>query len=317
MLTPPRDLPSDRLRAVLSRHWSIHAETLEYVPLGFGSHHWRADDGDREWFVTVDELATPRQASFERLTAALGTARALFTAGLDFVVAPEIGTDGAVSARAGTRFAVSCFPYLAGEHFDWGEFRDEGQRQAVFEMIVAVHGAAVPDSVRADDFTITHRAEIDAALAGEVIDAGPYAAPMADLLTRRAEALRGEFARYDALAAAARATPARAVVTHGEPHAGNTIRSPEGWRLLDWDTALVAPPERDLWDLDPGDGSLLTAYTHATGVRPRPELIELYRRRWDLTDAAEYVHRFRRPHTDSADDDRSWSNLVELIDGMS
>ena len=26
------------------------------------------------------------------------------------------------------------------------------------------------------------------------------------------------------------------------------------WLLIDWDTALVAPPERDLWDLDPGDG---------------------------------------------------------------
>ncbi len=59
-----------------------------------------------------------------------------------------------------------------------------------------------------------------------------------------------------------------------------------GWMLIDWDTALVAPPERDLWSLDPGDGSILSAYADATGVRPRASMIELYRIRWDLADIA-------------------------------
>ena len=33
---------------------------------------------------------------------------------------------------------------------------------------------------------------------------------------------------------------ARMVLTHGEPHPGNTMRTVDGWRLIDWDTALVA-----------------------------------------------------------------------------
>ena len=33
------------------------------------------------------------------------------------------------------------------------------------------------------------------------------------------------------------------VVTHGEPHVGNAIRTEAGWMLVDWDTTLLAPPE--------------------------------------------------------------------------
>jgi spectinomycin phosphotransferase/16S rRNA (guanine(1405)-N(7))-methyltransferase len=90
-----------------------------------------------------------------------------------------------------------------------------------------------------------------------------------------------------------------------------------GWLLIDWDTALVAPPERDLWSLDPGDGSALAAYADATGVTPLAAMLELYRIRWDLADIAVDVSRFRRPHPGSADDDQSWQLLRSLVTRVS
>ncbi|WP_432843998.1 phosphotransferase family protein [Dactylosporangium sp. CA-092794] len=42
------------------------------------------------------------------------------------------------------------------------------------------------------------------------------------------------------------ADPPGLVLTHGEPHPGNTMRTGGGWLLIDWDTALLAAPERDL-----------------------------------------------------------------------
>ena len=69
----------------------------------------------------------------------------------------------------------------------------------------------------------------------------------------------------------------------------------DGWVLIDSDTALIAPPERDLWDLDPGDGSILEAYASATGTSPQPSLLGLYRLRWDLAEIAVNVSRFRPP----------------------
>jgi len=95
------------------------------------------------------------------------------------------------------------------------------------------------------------------------------------------------------------------------------MRTDGGWLLIDWDTALVAPPERDLWSLDPGDGTILAAYASATGVRPQPFLLDLYRLRWDLADIAVDVSRFRRPHPGSMDDDESWELLSSLIRNVS
>ena len=103
------------------------------------------------------------------------------------------------------------------------------------------------------------------------------------------------------------------VLTHGETHPGNTMLTAEGWVLVDWDTALVAPPERDLWSLDPGDGSVLRGYADATGVTPSQALLELYRIRWDLADLAVGVSRFRRHHPGSPDDDKSWDDLCSLV----
>ena len=68
----------------------------------------------------------------------------------------------------------------------------------------------------------------------------------------------GRTGAYDALVAGdGRRTDAEVVLTHGEPHPGNTMRTEDGWRLIDWDTARIAPPERDLWSINPGDGSML------------------------------------------------------------
>ena len=115
----------------------------------------------------------------------------------------------------------------------------------------------------------------------------------------------------------ARAQPAQAVLTHGEIHPGNTMLTVGGWVLIDWDTALVAPPERDLWNLDPGDGTILDAYAAATGVIPQPSLLNLYRLCWDITDIAVDVGRFRRPHGGSAEDDKCWEFLSSLVEGIS
>jgi spectinomycin phosphotransferase/16S rRNA (guanine(1405)-N(7))-methyltransferase len=104
------------------------------------------------------------------------------------------------------------------------------------------------------------------------------------------------------------------VITHGEPHAGNVLIVDGALRLIDWDTALIAAPERDLWTLDPGDGSMLETYRLATGVTTSPEALTLYRLSWDLGEIAYYVAGFRQAHQDSTDAAEAWKNLVHYLD---
>jgi spectinomycin phosphotransferase/16S rRNA (guanine(1405)-N(7))-methyltransferase len=318
----PDDLAEQELAAALARHWAIAVASIEYRPVGFGSHHWEVVDADGvRWFITADELDTKRRSldepldgTFGRLRASLLAARDLRACGRDFVVAAVPAVDGEPVVRLGARYAVAAYPFIDGENFEWGTFAD-GHREALLDLVVGTHTA--PESAwraaLADDLWIPLRDELELSLAApdDIPDVGPYSRPTAELLASRGETVREQLARYDALVADARARPVRVVLTHGEPHPGNTMRTDDGWLLIDWDTALVAPPERDLWSLDPGDGSILDAYARATGVTPSPSTMDLYRLRWELADVAVAVSRFRGPHTGNADDNESWHILRE------
>ena len=329
MLTPPDGLPEAVLVPALGRSWGMAVTSMEYRPVGWGSHHWAvADAAGTRWFVTVDELenkrlsaSEPLDAGFARLRSALAAAMDLRACGAAFVVAPVPARDGEPLTRVNDRFGVAVYPFADGQSFDGGEFSSPAHRLSVLGLLVDTHTAPPAASRRAlaDDFAVPYRDELEAACApaGEVADCGPYARPVSLLARQHAAPLQRLLARYDALVLAARAQDARTVLTHGEPHPGNTMLTAGGWVLIDWDTALVAPPERDLWDLDPGDGSILDAYAEATGTSPRPSLLDLYRLRWDLADIAVDVSRFRRPHTGSIDDDQSWELLSSLVKRVS
>ncbi|MBO0816656.1 MAG: aminoglycoside phosphotransferase family protein, partial [Actinobacteria bacterium] len=325
VLAPPADLPEAALVAALERSWGITAVSVGYRPFGWGSHHWEVagQDGSR-WFVTADDLEAKRwaasdtlAAAFARLRASLATARALRDCGRSFVVAPVPAGDGEPLARLGDSFAVAVYPFIEGESFGWGEFASPEHRRSVLRMLVAVHTAPAEAARHglADDFILQCRGELEAACrpGSKTAGPGPYARPLAALIRRHTAILLDLLARYDGLVAQARSRPGRTVLTHGEPHPGNTMQTGDGWLLIDWDTALLAPPERDLWSLDPGDGSILAAYAAATGIAPRPSLLEAYRLRWDLTDIALEVSRFRRPHAGDANDDKAWHELNSLL----
>jgi spectinomycin phosphotransferase len=89
MRTPPQDLTEAEVGVAVAAHWDVVAETIEYAPVGFGSHHWVLTGATgRRWFVTADAVADSAERLAE-LTAALTTAHALrHRCGLEFVVPP-------------------------------------------------------------------------------------------------------------------------------------------------------------------------------------------------------------------------------------
>jgi hypothetical protein len=325
MLSPPQGLPEDVLLSALARDWRIAVSDFTYLPVGAGSFHWAVTDtAGCRWFVTADELHNkrdfadePLSAAFGRLRASLATAVALRDCGLRFVVAPVPAADGEPATLANEEYAVAVLPFVEGESFAWGESFPLASRLSVLDMLIAVHTApaAAGRHALAEDHSIPHWDEVSAALAAggrAAADCGPYARSAAQLMAANAAGLRRLLARYRKLSAAA--DPGRAVITHGEPHPGNMMLTPAGWRLIDWDTVLIAQPERDLWSLDAGDGSVLTRYATATGVQPAAELLEMYRIQWDLKDIAVDLSRFRRPHRGDDDDARCWRGLQALVE---
>jgi len=320
MLTAPEDLAEGALAEALELGWGLRVAKMGYLPVGWGSHHWEVAGGGGRWFVTVDEVANKRLSEgeslddgFGRLRTSLRAAAGLRNAGCEFVVAPAPAASGEPVLRLGERFAVAVYPFTDGESFSWDNPSPQWRR-GMLGMVAAVHAA--PVRALAEEFAVPFRDQLEAARTGRIEDCGPYARPVAALIREHAAGIQRLLDRYDELVAIARTHPDRAVLTHGEPHPGNTMLTADGWRLIDWDTVLVAPPERDLWDLDPGDGSILAAYAARTGVTPLPELLELYRLGWDVKDMAYDVARFLRPHGETTDDKKTWHILSSLVRGL-
>lgn len=322
MFTRPAGLSDAILVDALADGWGLNVASLEYQAVGFGSHHWSATDTSASrWFVTVHDLdAKCRSVDddvFERLRAALATARAVCDAGAAFVVAPVPARDGSVVRRVAEQFALSLYPYVEGRT-ERGEYRSASDRLAAMEMIVIVHGSnvAVTRNARVDDFTLTNHDELLHALDDLAApwDGGPYSERTRTLLSRHATGVARLLDTYDTLAAEARERPDRMVLTHGEPHVENVMITANGRMLIDWDTAMVAPPERDLWMLEPGDGSVAAAYTQATETQVLLSMLDLYRLQWDLAEIAIYIAQFRRSHDEVADTREAWKNLNLFLD---
>ncbi|HEY7070491.1 MAG TPA: hypothetical protein VH479_10270 [Acidimicrobiales bacterium] len=311
MHSRPDSLSDARVAAALREGWGLEARALDYLPLGFGSYHWRAEAGG-SWFVTVDDLTAkrsgrddPPEATWQRLSAALATARALADAGLAFVAAPRRATGGDVLWRVDGRYALALYEWVDGETHVWGAYPDRRERLAVLDLLVTLHGvpAALHGTAGVDDLAIAYRDRLAAALEdlASPWDTGPYGEPARRLLERHASPLIAALGRYDDSAAALAREGAARVLTHGEPHQANTITTAAGLVLIDWDTALLSYPERDLWALGREDPAILDEYAARTGFRPRASALDLYARRWDLTDVAIYAGRFHAPHGETDD----------------
>ena len=152
MRSPPVDLASEQLQKALAESWQIRADSMEYVPEGGGSHHWKLTGDDRlPHFVTVDDLdnkdwlGDTRGAVFKGLGRALGTAAELrYEVGLRFVAAPIAARDGELLRRLDDRYTVSVFPFLAGRSYPFGPYTDARLRGLALDMIAALRPRPPP-----------------------------------------------------------------------------------------------------------------------------------------------------------------------------
>jgi spectinomycin phosphotransferase len=144
VLTEPADLPITLIADALADSWAVTATALEYLPVGFGSHHWLAADGG----------------------------------GAGLVVAPVPATSGAVLLRLTERYSLAVHPYLDGaesradgtfaspadrlEPWDSGPYGERARAllvrdgPAVAELLAAYDGLAQRVAARPERMVITH-----------------------------------------------------------------------------------------------------------------------------------------------------------------
>jgi spectinomycin phosphotransferase len=324
MRSLPEGLHEGEVITSLAEGWGLDVNSARYAPVGFGSYHWDVTDATgRRYFVTADDLdhkawlGHDRESVFAGLRGAFDAAVALRgEGGLQFVVAPIPAVKGESVRRISTRHTVALFPFLDGSHGRFGEGSAPAGRADVIDMLAELHRATrvVLPVARRCSVDLAERRPLEAALRelDRTWTGGPFSEPARDLLARNAAGLQGRLQTFDRLAAEVAAAGADLVITHGEPHAGNVLRTADGILLVDWDTIGLALPERDL-TLVTSDAGELALYTEATGRSIDLAAIALYRLRWELDDIAIYTTLFRSVHAYTADTEKAWRGLSDGV----
>lgn len=339
MKAEPADLDRRALISALEG-WDLAVTSLEYLPVGAGSHHYLArNSGGRRWFITVDELLVKLfgmmgptfrpwievdlDAAFGVLDRAFRTAVGLGQAGLEFVHAPITRPDGEVLVRLDD-YAVSVFPFIEGIRVPHGV--DRHRLLGTLGRLHAATDALPPGLAQRDLLTVPVKPRFLAALdrLNDPWTHGPYGEPARRLLLERVDAILEFFDRCEELAESVRAADVPWVITHGQVHEANVVRTTDD-RLLfvDWDCVAVAPRERDLgtWKngLDPGNDRDWAAYA-PPGPRQElePAAVELYRLIGLLWGICNDTDLFGSSHVGNGDTQHEWQelqNALSEIDG--
>jgi spectinomycin phosphotransferase len=318
---------TDLLRTSLASLWDLQVNALRRLQVGSpDSHHYLADTSRGQFFVTVDDLrlkarlASEPDAAFDLLEAALGTVHFLrHSVRLEFVLAPVMNRNGRTTARLSWQHSLAIYPFVEGTAGGGDSHVSAADRRVLLSDLGRLHATKqLRERVRRDPLDIPERHKLTQAIddLGRPWGTGPYAEPTRALLDRAVDAVLGNLHRYDSLAGVLGRTTSTWVLTHGEPHSGNTLRAADGsLLLLDWDTLAVAPRERDLWMVfRPELAQDQSAYASAASETPiNGDAMRLYKLWWELAEIAEYVGRFRQPHGDSPADRSAWEELGHYL----
>jgi spectinomycin phosphotransferase len=318
----PEGIAERDVARALADGWGLAGWTLEYAPVGGGSYHWLAAGGvpGEQRFVTVDDLddkgwlGRTRPVVLSGLRAAMDAAAVLRQSGLGFVVAPVPALTGETVRPVGERHAVAVFPLLAGTPGDWHEPLPAPERGELVAMLAALHRVD-PAAVRLPRIGagLSWRGDLQTALAelGQPWTGGPYAEPARELLAGSARTVRRQLDALDRWVP--RLAAADVVISHGEPHPGNVVHGDDGLLLIDWDTAGLAPPERDLWMVATESGDEMRRYAELTGRPVDPAALAFYRLRWALDDLSCFVRDLRAPHRRTPGTEHAWEALEATV----
>lgn len=312
-------MSAEALAALLRDRWGFPVTGLTYEPVGFGDYHWTAEglDGDR-WFITVkdpdehDHDPGGAAAVAADLAATMEAAARLRAAGLEFVVAPLPTLGGTLVEWLAPHYCVTAFPRIDADAGDWGDRYTAEEQTTIIGMLARLHTMPADPGLPVREAAVPWREFLDGVAGGAALDwdTGPYAAAARDLAEGHRPALGRALRRFDELAAELHREAAPLVITHGEPHPGNVLRDGPRRLLIDWDTAGLAWPERDLWSVTQAGTQDSARYEQATGHRPDPRAIEMYALLWALWDIGSFLRRFSGPHEESPDSVTAWEGLI-------
>lgn len=295
------------LRALLLEQWHLETANLHFIPVGDSAYSYRVDvQPNRSYYLkVVDQRSAAGRRTAAHMRFSLPLQHSVATQRLAMVTAPlpQPTSTGALSASAGP-FLLALYAFIPGETLADAYPMSPPLVQHIGQALAALHAVKLPQALHQhappDSLTAPFEAGLLTDLASlEHISAhdAHYLQRLREVVWPRREQIRAFLAHSREYASKAQHTPVSTVVCHGDAWGGNMILAPSGQlTLLDWESAVVAPPERDAFIymgyLGPDFAAFDAGYRtiHREPIQWHTDWLVYYAYRLQLRNLAQWVH---------------------------
>ena len=242
-------LDAGKIAACLEAHYGLRAASVAFLPVGYDPNAAAYE------VVSWEGVAYFLKVRFGPVDwSRLVVPRALIDLGVRNVLAPlrTRSSDLWCLLDDHPGYGVVLYPFVRGENAMVAGLSDDQWRE-FGATLRAVHGSRFAERLRGripvEGFSLPSAALVRRLLA--VVEGtgfeGPAAAQFAAFWRANAERIRRLLVRAELLGRSLRSKPFELVLCHADIHAANILVGEDGriW-LVDWDSPLVAPRERDL-----------------------------------------------------------------------
>ena len=254
MLQPPGDVHEQALAALLTSAYGVSADEIAFLPLGA--------DVDTAVYRVLGSDGTPyflklRRGAFSPLSVALPSI--LAEQGHEWLIPPIPTLNGSSWSRH-SPFTAVLYPFVGGLS-GWDVALTDEQWKVFGAALRALHDFALPPTLESlpagEDFSSRWRRRVTGCLdsIGTLPLHDPVAVELVRLLREHHRTIRHIVQRAEELANELASQRLDLRLCHGDIHAGNVLIDTSGrLRIVDWDTLVLAPKERDLMFVGGGVG---------------------------------------------------------------
>jgi spectinomycin phosphotransferase len=253
MLVQP-DYPLENIISCLSDEFGLQNASVKFLPLGadLNTAVYRVELPSGQRF-----LLKLRSGEFAENSAVFP--KLLFDQSVEQVIPPILSCSGKPSTRL-DQYCVILYPYIDGKDGFQVELSDE-QWVEFGNAVKKIHSAKIPTQMLKKIPTESFSTEFADQLLGilqriRVANCtDPISADMVEYLLSKEDTIQTLISRTNQLSGILVKRSMRLVVCHSDLHAGNLLIDTQGHLfIVDWDTLLRAPKERDLMFVGGGQG---------------------------------------------------------------
>jgi Ser/Thr protein kinase RdoA (MazF antagonist) len=321
------NIAKDTLIQAVRGGYGLEITTLDFLLRGFGGDCYRAETSvGTSYFVKVHDPVANQMTAASSRAFYLPLMHQLHAKGiLPDIPYPLQTLDGELSLAIGA-YTLVITNFIEGQLVGFVEL-PESIHTRLAEMVGVLHNSKAElefEHPFIDQFEIVFEDDMLKSfdtLSGLPETATPGQKTLREIILPRQAQIRADLDDLKKYQAYAKKTQKRSVVCHTDLHGGNLMTDQRGTLyILDWENALIAPPEHDLFFFAGEGGFWELFWPHYTKNFPSatvdPHLLRFYFYRRALEDIADFIFRILRRENNPARDQEELGWMLECLEGI-